>query len=411
MPESGGGKGCSDHDDCETEKEIHRLVLLRRTLMEADKDAEAHAIACQLWEAPFCVKLFDSNDDASTQMKTEWKPRIFKQPEPVRIVIWEELTPLPLEPPTPEAPIAATAAETPTMQVPFLIGTVNNPHYSDRYKDTLQHLQDWQGQTNEFEVEPCYLLDLQEHPTIRVKTILYEGWRQHLMPRLLQLVAEELHTNVQLQQPPLFVLVGEDDIRMPSHLTPSGLYEICRDAFHNYPDLDLLSLGHSWKALSVKNRSQQQQQQQQQPAANKNKNQSLLSVLQAAAVKGGPAQGVHASTLVAIRLTGIYHLRDALEAAAAKKKQTHLDQFLFYSNYHHLKLALCDPPLVGWAEVDVTLTKSASGHRRRGGGRWSYLPPGPSVRSTDDMEQEDGRPLLLKSRDITWVRRRLEEAA
>ena len=375
-------------------QEIERLITLRLTLKQQAKYVEADEIQKQLWEEPFCVKLFDTkvaetrgentcsttnnNHDTTnkTKLETTWKPRIYPKPEPERAVVWDELP----------SPINTASRDNLEKEIPFFIGTVDNPHYQTRYLETLRHLQEWQQQdTNNststtLELEPCYLLDIHNHPNISVKKILYEGWRQKMIPQLTRL----LQANDSIP----FVLMGEDDIRMPPHLSPAALTDICHQAFDVHPDLDLLSLGHSWKALSIKNR--------QHPKSASN----LVSFLQATSTNGGTA-GVHASTLVAIRTPrGVHRLREALEVAARKKKQTHLDQFLFYSQHHDLSIALCDPPLVGWAEVDVTLTKSGSGHRRRGGGRLSYLPPGPTG---DDTQQQ------LKCSDVQWVRRKLVE--
>ena len=387
------------HSD-ELIQEIERLINLRLTLKQQAKYAEADEIQRQLWEEPFCVKLFDTKvtildagDDAhkhnpitadKTKLETTWKPRIYPKPEPERCVVWDDLAP----------PAGAKADNAPRITIPFLIGTVDNAHYQARYLETLHHLQEWQNvgtdpsTIGKLELEPCYLLDIKNHPRIGVKKILYEGWRQKMIPQLTRLMEQATSNSIP------FVLMGEDDIRIPAHLSQATLIDICHQAFDAYPDLDLLSLGHSWKALSVKNRQQETTQ-----------NNNLLSFLQAASDKGGTA-GVHASTLVAIRTPrGVQCLRDALERAATQKKQTHLDQFLFYSPYHDLSIALCDPPLVGWAEVDVTLTKSGSGHRRRGGGRLSYLPPGPTTAGDDTPPQQQE----LKSSDVRWVRRKLGE--
>ena len=52
----------------------------------------------------------------------------------------------------------------------------------------------------------------------------------------------------------------------------------------------------------------------------------------------------------------------------------HFDLFLFHSCLHSLHVAVSDPPLVGWSEVEQTLTAAGSGNRRKGGGRLEQLP-------------------------------------
>jgi len=383
--------------------EIEQLITLRSTLKQEDKYDDADEIQRQLWEEPYFVKLFDhkienngSNKDftsnangensktTTTMIRTIWKPRLRIKREPRRLVAWDEL----------DSPFCTTTTATAIQTIPFLIGTVDNPTYQARYERTIQHLNDWQKSTlsHLFKLEPCFLLDVQQHSGIGVKKILYEGWRQKLVPQLMQLL------ETAADHSPPFVLIGEDDIRMPPDLTSSTLYRICGNAFESHPELNLLSLGHSWKALTLKNRQRQQTTtpvenysvngKQKQP--NSNHKNLLLDFLQSTSA------GVHASTLFCIRLPrGVYELQRALDLAAQRRKQTHLDQFLFYSVYHNLALALCDPPLVGWADVDVTLTKSKSGHRRRGGGRLGYLPPSVSKHIGSD-------PI-----SVSWVRRQL----
>jgi hypothetical protein len=56
-------------------------------------------------------------------------------------------------------------------------------------------------------------------------------------------------------------------------------------------------------------------------------------------------------------------------------KRGHFDQFLFHSTDHDLGIAFADPPLVGWSEVQETLTCVGSGYRRQDGGRLEYCPP------------------------------------
>ena len=387
-------------------EEIDKLILLRSTLKQQSKWDEADDIQNRLWKEPYCVTLFDTKmDDSSSSpssnlagtasaaenatrtIRTTWQPRIsISAKEPQRVVVWEQLAQKPAV--TINNNKIAEKLAKQTTQITFLLGTVNNPHYRARYEETIEHLQKWQdncscsccstsGSHSHIAIQPCYLLDIKDSPSIGVKQILYEGWRQKIVPQLLQQL--ETHFGDETaDNSNNFVLIGEDDIRIPHYLAPSTLVDICRDALKFHPELELLSLGHSWKALSNQKRRQAD------PTAS-----NLFQFL-----KGTKGAGVHASTLFAIRIpNGVHRLRAALETAAEKKKQTHLDQFLFYSVYHDLNLALSDPPVVGWAEVEVTLTKSGSGHRRRGGGRLGFLPP-TSPTAIDH---------------ISWIRRKLVE--
>jgi hypothetical protein len=180
--------------------------------------------------------------------------------------------------------------------------------------------------------------------------------------------------------------VAEDDIRFPCHTSAKLIHDECSAVFGANPDIDMLSLGHSWKDLCKGNNA---------AAANS----LLLHQLEKCK---GPTPGVHGATLFAIRVPeGLERLSATLEHAHVAKKHTHLDQYIFHSTHHDLHVALCDPPLVGWAEVDVTLTKSSSGHKKRGGGRRGVLPPAPPP----VMANEDASSGLL----LSWVKRRLSQ--
>ena len=267
--------------------------------------------------------------------------------------------------------------------IPLVLLTVDNPIYRVRCEHTIHHLDQWrrncscctQGEHNQcraFEVHSCDMLNLEKHPAWGVKRIVFDGWRKVFLPKLIQ-----DHSS---SEPPVrFVLAAEDDIRVPDHLSSCQLVRICEEAFQRFPTMDVLSMGHSWKAIQKKNKRT--------PKDEINSN--LLHYLQE--TKGA---GVHGATLFALRFPeGVKRLLEALNRTAAERKQTHFDQFLFYSVFHDLKVALCDPPLVGWAEVDHTLTKTSSGYRRQGGGRWGFLPTG----------------ALGEERDLVWIERVLVE--
>ena len=120
-----------------------------------------------------------------------------------------------------------------------------------------------------------------------------------------------------------FVLAAEDDIRIPDSITPCALVNLCQDTFQSYPNLDILSLGHSWKSMQkVQKRTPQD-----------DIHRDLFRYLQDS--KGA---GVHGATLFAIRFPeGVQRLQQALERAAepnTKQAFAHFDQFLFYSLQH-----------------------------------------------------------------------------
>jgi hypothetical protein len=342
----------------ELTEEINKLVEQRTLFRQQSKWKEADEIKKKLWKSPYFVKTIDTNDFASCT----WESRRFIKEEQPSIV-WTKL------------PSSAEVTGHISHGFPLVVGTVDSSRYQLRYSETIDHLINWRKSCSccfcSIQIHPCYLLNLEDHQSIGAKSIVFEGWRQRLLPYLLQkLFSDSSSNNFD------FIFVAEDDIRIPDHVTPCDLFGICYRAFNSHPDLDILSLGHSWQALRIKKKH------------NDESALDLNSLLQ-----GGKGAGVHGATLFAIRFpSGVQKLQETMTAAADRRKQTHLDQFLFYSVYHNLSIALCDPPLVGWAEVDVTLTKSGSGHRRRGGGRLGFLP----------FPQSSG-----KDKRVSWIKRTL----
>jgi hypothetical protein len=192
------------------------------------------------------------------------------------------------------------------------------------------------------------MLDCERNPAIGATKIVFEGWRRNLLPMLLEKYAD---SNLD------FIVVCEDDIRFPEHTSPEDVYDSCANAFQSNRELLVLSLGHAWKDICKVDK-----------VANAP---SLYDFL-----RKTPSAGIHGASLIAIQFPcGVKALLDVLETVAGNKQQTHLDLFLFHSTHHNIPIALCDPPVDGWAEVEDTLTKSGSGYRRRGGGRIAFLPP------------------------------------
>ena len=225
--------------------------------------------------------------------------------------------------------------------VPLVIATVNNPSYRSRLTETMQHLSSLASSYNDgitfSPIKTIDLLDLSYHPSIGPNRILFEGWRQILLPMILKSSTSNDRS---------IVYIAEDDIRLSNSVSPSKITNVCLKVFNSNQDLHILSLGHAYSTTN---------------------NKSLLDcVLQ--------GKGLHATTLLALRHPqGTKLLLDCMETIPAGKR-CHLDQFLFHSTLHNLGIALSDPPLVGWGEVSETLTSVGAGCRRNGGGRLEHIP-------------------------------------
>jgi hypothetical protein len=416
--------------------EINVLVQQRSEFRRYHDYAQADAIQQQLREAPYHVEIIDrcGAGTVTSQASSEWVPRKPKNGAmQQRSVVWSSMTVV--EHPDDDA-AANKVAATPIGHrrcLPLLVCTVDSPKYIERYQDTLSFLDHWQQQQREqqpvpvtpldqsdatdaastssdgnilpnttwLEVVPCCLLDLEKNPLLEVKSIVYEGWRQILLPWLLNKYpmppdegADDDDDYSDSRDSQNFVLIAEDDIRFPNHTNPEQIYHYCSAAFRSNPEIQLLSLGHAWKGSKHKKTLRTHNNKSRSSGTdldndhNKKYNDdtttttttiSSSSMLQYLQQKGPHVQaGIHALTLVAVRVPhGIRALWHVLEDSASNRKRTHLDQFLFHSHHHELPIAFCDPPLAGWAEVSVTLTNSASGYRRREGGRTGHLPPPP----------------------------------
>jgi hypothetical protein len=351
--------------------EIEALLKHRAEYQRLAQWDAADEIKRKLWKA-YKVKIIDYADDTPSS----WVPIQTKPKKAPRSAVWSKVV---LERTLGKGDSRGTAGENyqNTRTSKLVVCTVDSPTYRDRFKDTISHL-DESGICNcscsdpsacrclNLEPEPCFLLDATKHPLLGIKKIVFEGWRTILLPKLIAQYSEGRLDDG-------FVLVAEDDIRFPPHTRSVLIHDECSAVFAANPDIDILSLGHSWKAAA-----------------------DLLNQLQKCK---GPAPGVHGATLFAIRVPeGLESLSATLERAHSAKKHTHLDQYIFHSTHHDLHVALCDPPLVGWAEVDVTLTKSPSGHKKRGGGRRGVLPPPPPA-------AKDSSSIFL----ISWMKRRLSQ--
>jgi hypothetical protein len=331
--------------------QIDALMGQRAAFRSLSRWAEADEIKQTLREQPYNVEIIDFAEKPSA-----WVPRMAAQAK--KSILWSELT-------------VDNSRQTDWKRslsdpvIPLVMCTVDTPHYRARYEETVSSLLTWQHncctcirkiadseaqacRCISFQPEPCYMLDLERNPAIGAAKIVFEGWRRKLLPMLLEKYAD---SNLD------FIVVCEDDIRFPEHTSPEGVYDSCANAFQSNRELLVLSLGHVWKDI-----------------CKVDKVASALSLYDF--LRKTPSTGIHGATLIAIQFPrGVKALLDVLETAAGNKQQTHLDLFLFHSTHHNIPIALCDPPVAGWAEVEDTLTKSGSGYRRRGGGRIAFLPP------------------------------------
>ena len=342
-----------------SEDEIKRLIHLRARHRIQGEWKLADEIKDQLWDAG--MEVMDTTDP----MATAWIPR--RDRESPKVVEWHALN-VNDDSDADDSSLTSRdehllGEESQEEKLLFVVVTVNTPYYRKRYLDTLQHLEEWRGEADFVSMQKCDMLNLKDKPSVNSNGILMLGWKTILLPKLLQLYQG---------QDVDFVLIAEDDIRFPESTTPELLRRACRHMFATYPNIDILSLGHSWSNLGRDDRTLCDS--------------SLLDFLQ---IK---AAGIHATTLLALRFPrGIQALQLALDETMNHKLQ-HLDHFLFHSTRHDLAVALSDPPLAGWTEVEQSLTKSGTGHRRHGGGRLGRLPPSPRTK-------------------IRWVGRRRRDAA
>jgi hypothetical protein len=337
--------------ECNHDCKIFKLVNERTELRKQKKWNEADQIKSKLRNEPFSVDLIDLYDGT-----TVWEKFEDKYLTAEKNVFWSKLD-----------VAESTWEDTPT--IPLVIATVDTPNYRKRLEDTKNHIAEicLSNSTIFDPILPIDLLNIDKFPSIGTRKILYEGWRQILLPRLEQLSKKTLIKTHG------FILVAEDDVRFPSEITPYVVRNVCNDAFNANSSLHILSLGHSSAAFKEKE------------VKNMNSSDNLLEHLR----RGGR---LHGTTLLAVRVPdGINHLLDIMSKVQVGRR-THFDQFLFHSPHHNFDVAVSNPPLVGWCESEKTLTSVGPGCRRNGGGRLGHLP---------SIELE-------KHFKIQWVRRQLQ---
>ncbi|KAL3784931.1 hypothetical protein HJC23_000016 [Cyclotella cryptica] len=278
--------------------------------------------------------------------------------------------------------------------VPLIIATVNLPHYRSRLAETLDCLPSPQkGDGTRFHPIHCIdMLRLVDCPTIGVNRIVFEGWRQILLPTIMSMFERTSSSDRGS-----IVFVAEDDVRLCSH-SPGKIREVCTNVFRDNPELQILSLGYRYATKKPSRRQRRRAKRVSgvlsddfksnsvEMSCDSGKSTGCKSTLLNHLKSGG---GIHGATFLAIRYpNGVTALLDAMEKIAFGKR-SHFDQLLFHSTLHDIEIALSVPPLAGWAEVEETLTSVGSGYRREGGGRLGYCP---------FYDLDDG---------IHWIRRKI----
>ena len=255
------------------------------------------------------------------------------------------------------------APDSANQNISLIIATVNTPYYRTRLSETmdsLSHQASFNDGTRFAPITTIDMMNLSDNPSIGAHRILYEGWRQFLLPQLLSSPEYDDQS---------IILVAEDDLRLCNNISPGRIRELCSCVMAANPDLLVLSLGHAYSSSKPS----------QIPSTASSTTTSLLTHVTS-------GKGMHGTTLLALRHpTGTLSLLNAMEAIPHGKR-CHLDQFLFRSTLHNIGIALSETPLVGWAEVSETLTSVGAGCRRKGRGRLGQLPQ-------------------VISDEINWVRR------
>ncbi|KAL7431033.1 hypothetical protein ACHAXH_002360, partial [Discostella pseudostelligera] len=126
--------------------------------------------------------------------------------------------------------------------IPLIIATVNSPYYRTRLSETtesLSHHTSFDDETRFAPITTVDMLNLSDNPSIGAHRILYEGWRQILLPKLLS--SPEYNDQ-------LMILVAEDDLRLCNSISPGRIRELCSLVLDVIPDLHILSLGHAYSA-------------------------------------------------------------------------------------------------------------------------------------------------------------------
>ena len=371
--------------------QINALVKERTELRRQKKWAETDRLKLLLQTEPYKVELFDRSDGV-----TVWR-RVGEKTKPLeKRISWTSIG------------YARSFLDFPSQKaarIPLVIATVDTPHYRKRLQETIDHFSNQNEAPNKgvgFAIHSVDMLDLNKNINIGPKRIVFEGWRQVLLPHLMELCSETEDG---------FVVVVEDDVRLPSAIRPCHIRQVCISSFQDDPNVNILSLGHAWSPAKPSRRQRrrlkrqkEQQQKQQQPSANSNDDGGVVNEVTNQVYCRGllnhleSGGGIHGATMLAIRTPdGLTSLVRALNGVTQAGKRTHFDQFLFHSTLHNVGLALVDPPLAGWAEVSETLTSVGHGQRRVGGGRLEHLP---NVETDKDSTRLSSYQLIVRKFDM-----------
>ena len=303
------------------------------------------------------VQIFCRNDGT-----IGWAPICELEKSPTKMIKWSSV----------EGVEDPTRTATCSNDIPLIIATVNSPHYRSRLVRTLDSLSSPCQDGTKFHPICIDMLKLDECPSIGVNRIVFEGWRQILLPAILDRRKQTESTNN--NELDSIIFIAEDDVRLSN--SPGRIRDVCIKVFDSNPDLQILSLGHRHARKKPSRRQRRRAKREQSHSHSDNvearyqsgcNQSSLLNHL-----NGGGK--IHGSTFLAIRYpSGITSLLDAMEAVPCGKR-SHFDQFLFHSTMHEIGIAFSAPSLAGWAETDETLTSVSNGFRRVGGGRLEFRP-------------------------------------
>lgn len=203
--------------------------------------------------------------------------------------------------------------------VPLIIATIDTPTYRSRLAETLDHLSllpnnDADDNTRPFRpIDTVDLLILEEHRSIGTTRIVYEGWRQILLPKILNEGCSKR-----------MILVAEDDIRLVA--SPSFIEKVCLEVFDSNPGLHVLSLGHAYSPTKPKTKTLVQPKESESSSDVDDAEPSVDCSPILDHLKRG--KGIHASTLLAIRYPeGVKSLLEALESVPLRKRSKYVNLF------------------------------------------------------------------------------------
>lgn len=101
---------------------------------------------------------------------------------------------------------------------PLVIASANTPYYRCRLAETMGDLSQtsFEDGSNFIPIKTIDMLDLSKRPSIGLNRIVFEGWRQIMLPTISHLE----FTSVDDQS---MILVSEDDLRLGNDVSPQSL--------------------------------------------------------------------------------------------------------------------------------------------------------------------------------------------